>query len=264
MLQKHSLGAKKSLGQNFLIDENALQEILEAGDLRGGERVLEIGPGLGILTKELLKRTKNVFSLEIDKEMISVLEKEFVKEVGKGELILEEESAVAWVPPENFGKFKLVANIPYYLTGKILRHFLIEIQRPEKIVLLVQKEMGERICARDGQHTLPSLLVQNFGVPKMRLEVAPESFFPAPKVSSVILEIEMRDEPVIKNAEKWMNLVEQVLRARRKTLLNALHFVGSRDEIRKVLGEIDEGRRAQTLSLEEWKGFWERWCSFNC
>ncbi len=249
-LRKSGLSAKKTLGQNFLIDPEILSQIVSSANLQSADTVVEVGAGLGTLTAELVSRAQKVVAVELDSDMTKILRQRFS---GVFNLEIREQTVLDFVPLE---KFKLIANIPYYLTGKILRHFLVKNgSRPTRIVLLVQKEVAERICARAGQHSLPSLLVQNFGTPKIEAQVAPGCFLPAPQVSSAVLSIKMHPAPKIADFRFWLDFAEQVFRAKRKTLLNALHFLGSKTEIQKFLEncEINPQLRAQNLDFGDWE-----------
>ncbi|MCX6807236.1 MAG: 16S rRNA (adenine(1518)-N(6)/adenine(1519)-N(6))-dimethyltransferase RsmA [Patescibacteria group bacterium] len=256
LLHKYNLQAKKSLGQNFLIDDLVLKNIVLAAELDKNDLIVEIGPGLGTLTQELCQCAKKVIAVEFDDELFNLLNKEFIDTKN---LAIVNENALTFNPNQCLSdteNYKLIANIPYYLTGKILRHFLLEVPRPTHIVFLIQKEVAQRICAKAGDHSLPSLLVQNFGTPKITSLAPSKSFFPVPKVDSAILQIKMHDKPIITGAEVWLKFAEQIFRTRRKTLQNALHFFGAKEKILLLLqkANIDPQRRAQTLNLEEWQG----------
>lgn len=187
--------AKKSLGQNFLKSAKAVREIVGAGEIVKGETVLEIGPGTGILTRALLDAGAHVVAVEKDRELVELLKGEFVKEIKSKKLELVEgdilTSPLAPLLGEGEGKaqYKLIANIPYYITGAIIRKFLDITNQPSMMVLLVQKEVAERIVSRDGKESILSVAVKAYGIPKIISKVPRGAFVPAPNVDSAVLQI---------------------------------------------------------------------------
>jgi 16S rRNA (adenine1518-N6/adenine1519-N6)-dimethyltransferase len=183
---------KKSLGQNFLKSERALTEIIESAQIEKNEWVLEIGPGLGVLTEKLLKNGARVLAVEKDKNLIEILNKKFQEEIKNDQLfILEQDALLLDInnSPIKSSSYKIIANIPYYITGEILRLALSAWRQPKKIVFMLQKEVAKRICATDQKESLLSISVKIFGEPKLISIVKAGSFVPAPKVDSAILEI---------------------------------------------------------------------------
>ncbi len=185
--------AKKSLGQHFLKSPKALALMVEASNIEKNETILEIGPGEGVLTNELLAHTKKVVAVEKDKELIKLLEGKFKKEIAEKKLKLIEGDILDFEPELFFSgeneTYKLVANIPYYITGEILRKFLGNPHQPKQAVLLVQKEVAERIVARNHKESVLSLSVKSYGTPTIVGKVPRGAFSPAPTVDSAIISI---------------------------------------------------------------------------
>ncbi|MBN2096774.1 ribosomal RNA small subunit methyltransferase A [Candidatus Peregrinibacteria bacterium] len=257
LLQSKGLWAKKGLGQNFLVDESALDLIVEAADLKPSDNVVEVGPGTGFLTERLVKKAKHVTAVELDENMVRILEDRF-RGVENLELInadiLHETRATRHEPRS----YKVVANIPYYITSPILKHFLQSDNPPSVMVLLVQKEVAEKICGLTGK-SLITIETQLFGQPEIIGIVPSKSFYPAPKVESAILKITVFDKPLIpeKGLKDFLRLVKFGFSQKRKKLVNSLgaglHLKSS--EMAEVLREadIDPDLRAEALGIEEWK-----------
>lgn len=246
----------KRLGQNFLVDKNALSKIITAADLHANDMVMEIGAGFGILTLALGEKVKNVKTVEYDKRLISILKKTFQNH--ENIELINADALEIQLPVDSY---KLVANIPYYITSPLISHFLQpktqKEKRPTLIILLVQKEVAQKICARTGQHSILSLQTQIFGKPSIVGMVHKSSFNPQPKVDSAILKIEVYKEPLIKNTETFFKLISAAFSQKRKTLLNSLaHGLNMPKEDIAILlknAGIQEKRRPQTLSVEEWE-----------
>ena len=251
-LKQNGLYTKKKLGQNFLIDENALDSIIKAADLNEYDTVIEVGSGLGTLTEALSEKTKKIVSIELDSKLAKLLE------VGQPNAKVINDDVLNIDPNDIVeGPYKLVANIPYYITSKILRHFLESDHRPELIVLMTQKEVAERICAKAGQMSLLSVSVQAYGEPEIVKVVKSSSFFPAPDVDSAILKIKCSDWKAEGcSEEEFFKVVKAGFASRRKTLLNNLNAGSefSKDEISSIIEELDLDLnvRAQELSVKEW------------
>ena len=262
MTHKHmKLFAKKSLGQHFLNSPTALKQIISAAEIRNDETVLEIGPGTGILTAELLKTGAKVIAVEKDDRAISLLEQTFANEFKSGQLtlihgdILELDMASIGLANDSY---KLVANIPYYITGAILERFLEHEPRPKKIVLLVQKEVAERIIARDGKESILSISVKAFGMPKIIATVPRGAFTPAPNVDSAILAIAGIAAESFKeigiDIRGFFSIVRAGFAHKRKLLkrnLEAVCEMGKIEEAWKALG-LDEKARAEDLKPSDW------------
>jgi 16S rRNA (adenine1518-N6/adenine1519-N6)-dimethyltransferase len=244
--------AKKSLGQNFLRSKAVVETIIETADLNNNDVVLEIGPGKGILTKRLLEEAGEVIAIEKDNVLFERLKKTFNKEIEEGRLGLINGDILKI---ENLGleRYKLVANIPYYITGEILREFLSNRTQPERIVLMLQKEVVERIVAKDGKESILSISVKAYGEPKYIEKVGKENFQPKPKVDSAILLIENISKKNFEEIDEkeFFNLVKKGFSQKRKLLTNNLkEFL---PEAAFELCKIPLKSRAENLSLNNWK-----------
>lgn len=263
LLKKNGLYAQKRLGQNFLVNPQVLNKIVEAANLNKEDFVIEVGPGLGILTNELAQKSGQVQSIEVDQRLIPML-KNTLGHHKNLEIILDD--ALKTKLPTK--PYKLVANIPYYITSPLLNHFLQPTHsddipaapqslHPTLIVLLVQKEVAEKICAKPGDQSVLSLQVQIFGKPEIVQIVSSASFFPRPKVDSAIIKIETYPESLIKDTKTFFRLIHGCFAQKRKTLLNSLKSALpiSKEEITQLLEKagIDPTRRPQTLTIEEWQ-----------
>jgi 16S rRNA (adenine1518-N6/adenine1519-N6)-dimethyltransferase len=265
ILRQHGLRAKKGLGQNFLIDEKVLETILDAAELTSSDTVIEVGPGLGILTTELAKRAGWVIAIELDNQLAETLKK---SQPGENIIILNQdvlgaapgEMLQAGSPkfPEAIKPYKVVANLPYYITSPVIRHFLEATVKPELMIVMVQKEVAEAIAAGSGQRSVLSIGVQFFGKPEIMAYVPAASFYPAPRVDSAIVKIEVCDRPPVNvdDEGRFFKLVRAGFTAARKQAANSLaQGLGlPRDDILNLLekANIDPKRRAETFSLEEW------------
>ena len=251
LLHREGLFARKKFSQNFLVDEEALAAIVAAGELVKEDVVVEIGAGLGVLTKELAARAGKVFACEIDAKLAVLLRRRFGKEEN---LEVIEGDALRFELPAGA---KVVANLPYHLTGRFLRHFFLGKNPARRVVLLLQKEVTERICD-EKKLSLPALLTRNFGEPRVLRKIPAASFLPAPRVDSAVLLVEPKEAPAI-SAEEFFDFAARVFQQKRKNLANALASLpGGKEAARALLVKagIDGRRRAETLSLEEWRELW--------
>jgi 16S rRNA (adenine1518-N6/adenine1519-N6)-dimethyltransferase len=260
LLKKHNFAPNKFLGQNFLIDEEVLDRIVETADIKEGDNVIEIGPGLGVLTQALLAKGANVVAIEKDIDLVPVVKenlKEFknVKISNDDFLAIDLDELVSGFEGKSY---KIVSNIPYYITSPVLRKILTAETKPQEIVFLVQREVAERISANPGDMSVISVFVQFYGTPSVEKVVKPESFWPAPKVESAILKIILDKKPQLEDDElkAFWRLVKIGYSSRRKTLANnlaaGLHIrpVEIRETLKK-LGFSDK-TRAQELTMEDW------------
>lgn len=249
LLQKHNLWAKKFLGQNFLIDPEALEKIVDTAEISNKDYVVEIGPGLGVLTNELSKLAKQVTTIELDKDMITILEQILKIADSKNVKILNED-ALKFSPPKT--QYKVVANIPYNITSPILNHFLQAENKPETMTLLVQKEVAEKICKKEPDMSVLSLQVALFGEAKMVKKIQAESFYPIPKVDSAILYIKIykKSDPEFipaQAAQKILSLAKRAFTQGRKKLSNTL------PELKEKLKNLNiADKRPQHLSIKDW------------
>lgn len=241
--------AKKALGQNWLISESAVTKIIEAGRVSPGDLVLEIGPGQGVLTTALLATGAKVTAVEKDTELIPILAKKFEAEISSGRLILLNED-ISTYKPSHLKSYKLVANIPYYLTGQIIRQFLTAANPPSLMVLMLQKEVAERI-ARDKKESLLSLSVKAYGEPRYIKTVPAGSFRPIPKVDSAILlidQISRQNFSDQQSEKKFFDLLHRGFSQKRKLLKNNLGL--SAEQL--ALCHLPEKVRPENLSLADW------------
>jgi len=252
LLNQRDIKPTKSLGQNFLISEEARTKLIEAADIEKNEVVLEVGAGIGTITTELAARAKRVIAVEKDRALIPIL-KETTKDFINVEII--QEDILKGVYKLKAISYKLVGNIPYYLTAPLIRKFLESDNPPKTMTLMVQKEMAQRICARPPDMSILAISVQVYANPQIMGHVSRSSFWPQPEVDSAIIQIKDL-KPDIKNADSFFRIVKAGFASPRKQLINNLSkkFDLSKDEVGKMLSEagIDAKRRAETLTVKEW------------
>jgi 16S rRNA (adenine1518-N6/adenine1519-N6)-dimethyltransferase len=258
LLASERLRPRRSLSQNFLTDAAALDEIVAAAELQPGERVVEIGPGLGVLTRRLLAAGASVLAVELDVRLAGWLRRELGGVPGF-ELI--QADALTIHPRDCFPgePFKLVANIPYHITSPLLHAFLEGERPPELTVLLVQAEVAERVAAAPGQLSYLSVFVQNVAHAEIVARVPAAAFEPSPKVDSAILRLRRRTDPPVpvgEGREAFYRIVQAGFRQRRKQLHNGLgrELPVQREALAAAFAacRIDAERRPQTLSVDEW------------
>jgi 16S rRNA (adenine1518-N6/adenine1519-N6)-dimethyltransferase len=264
LLRAYGLQPKKSLGQNFLVDPSGLDKVMQAAGLSPEDTVLEIGAGLGSLTVLLAQTVRRVIAVEIDRGLIAPLT-EAVSEYDNVQIV---EGDILKIPPEelNLGEaYLVVANIPYYISSAIIRRLLETQNRPPRIVLTVQQEVAERICAKDGKFSLLALSVQVFGVPRIQARIAAGCFYPAPDVDSAVLSITLFPQPLIapEELDTFFRLARAGFSQKRKTLRNTLSaglgLPAVQAESLLAVAEIDPRRRAETLSIAEWGRLTDVW-----
>lgn len=256
---------KKSLGQNFLKNVGVLKKIVGAGKIITDDTVLEIGPGEGNLTEELLSRGAKVIAVEKDDRLIPILQEKFSEQIANNRLVLIK-SDILDISPFTFSltanKYKLIANIPYYITGEILRLALEKWPHPSLIVFLVQKEVAERIIARNKKESLLSMSVKVYGDPKIVGVVKAGSFVPSPKVDSAILSIENISKEHLKNIDekRFFEILKSGFAHKRKKLVSNLKISFQKPNLSQHAGwtkrlttcNITPSARAEDLSLEDW------------
>jgi 16S rRNA (adenine1518-N6/adenine1519-N6)-dimethyltransferase len=263
LLRRYHLRAHKGLGQNFLQDPLALEEIVKTAEIQQTDTVLEIGPGLGSLTRYLAASAKEVVAVELDQNLLPPLNATLssyqnvrlihgdILELSPTEVITEKDYIV-------------VANIPYYITSAVIRHLLEADVTPRRIVLTIQKEVAQRICAQPGDLSLLALSVQIYGKPRIATRISAEAFFPAPKVDSAVLVVDIYPTPLIKEEllDTFFRLVKAGFSQKRKTLRNSLsaglHIPPSDAAELLASAGIDPQRRAETLSIQEWENLSEK------
>lgn len=246
---------KKSLGQNFLTSIPARNAIVEAGHVTPQDTILEIGPGKGVLTESLLTTGAHMLALEKDKELIPYLCERFATYIENKKLTLIEGDVLTYEPP--YAPYKIIANIPYYITGAILERYLSHERKPIQMVVLIQKEVAERIVARDGKESILSIAVKAYGTPKIVYRVDKGSFFPRPKVDSAVLCIDnISSSNFIHESHELMffTLVKAGFAHKRKVLISNLR--GTFPDIDFVTlfekCSIDTKTRAEDVTLQTW------------
>lgn len=257
ILKRFGLRMSKKLGQNFLIDAGVVQGIVDAAEIEPGDRVLEIGPGIGTLTQGLAEAGAEVKAVELDKKLPSVLE-ETLKSYPNVTIVPGDILKVNIPEIMGEGSFKVAANLPYYITTPILMTLLERHLPITHMVTMVQKEVAERMVAKPGSRIYGALsvAVQYYTVPEIVLAVPPRSFIPAPEVDSVVISCRVRETPAValQDEKMFFRVVKAAFGQRRKTLSNALKGGGlPKEQIRDAMERagIDMTRRGETLSLEE-------------
>jgi 16S rRNA (adenine1518-N6/adenine1519-N6)-dimethyltransferase len=258
LLRRYHLRAHKGLGQNFLQDPLALEGIISAAGIQQTDTVLEIGPGLGSLTRYLAVSAKEVLAVELDQNLISPL-KAVLSPYQNVQII--QGDILELSPTDLIGEsnYLVVANIPYYITSAVIRHLLESESKPRRIVLTIQKEVAQRICAKPGDMSLLALSVQVYGNPRIAAHIPAEAFFPAPKVDSAVLVVDIYPAPVLKEEllDSFFKLVKAGFSQKRKTLRNSLssglHISPPQAAELLTRVDIDPQRRAETLSIDEWE-----------
>ncbi len=269
LLRAYDLDPKKSLGQNFLTDDGYLDRIAGGADLTAADTVLEIGPGLGALTARLAEQAGRVVAVELDDRLISVLRGMFgtrehveivhgnILELDPGALVQNDDAAPM---------YKVVANLPYYITSAVVRHLLEADSPPSLTVVMVQQEVAERICAEPGDMSILSVAVQFYADPSTLFDVPASAFYPRPKVDSAVLRLATRPHPATVGIEpaidtrRFFNIVRAGFSQKRKQLRNSLsagmHLSKADIDVILHAADIDPARRAQTLSIDEWVGLY--------
>ncbi len=262
LLRQYGLHARKGLGQHFLVDGSVLRTILEAAELTPDDVVLEVGPGLGILTRELAQRAGRVIAVELDDRLAQLLKENLAE--SRNVTVINEN--ILDIDPTKLplGKrYKVVANLPYYITSPVLRHFLEASVKPTMILVMVQKEVARVIVARPGERSVLSISVQFYGRPRIVGYVRARAFYPAPEVDSAILRIDLYAQPPIPvtDPESFFILVRAGFSAARKQIANALAqgLKVPKSEALSLLERagISPQRRAETLTIEEWGELWQ-------
>ncbi len=258
LVEKYNFKFTKSLGQNFLTDETVLDDIVDGANITKDDYVIEIGPGVGTLTKELIHRARRVTSIELDSKLIPILEAELSSyenfdlvhkdalKVDYRELIGDEENV------------KVVANLPYYVTTPIIANLLNDDLNIKSITIMIQKEVAERINGEPGtkEYGAFTLLAQYYCDTKIIRNVPPSCFIPSPKVDSIVIRLDKLEKPRVEVEDKklFFNIIRQSFNMRRKTLWNGIKSVGLDKEVQeKAFAEanIDPSRRGETLSIQE-------------
>jgi len=270
-LRHFDLRARKRLGQHFLINEEVLKLITSAAELTPTDIIMEIGPGLGVLTRELAKQVGWVIAVELDNKLAALLKQtlvpfdnvtivnEDILRINPATLFREQKTKFSLVP----STYKVVANLPYYITSPVLRHFLEASVKPETMIVMVQKEVAEAIVAEPGKRSVLSISVQFYGKPRIISYVPAQSFHPAPEVDSAILRIDVYPQPAVTVSDErgFFEMVRAGFTTPRKQIANSLaQGLGlPKTEVLTLLERADvvPQRRAETLTLEEWAQLWQ-------
>jgi 16S rRNA (adenine1518-N6/adenine1519-N6)-dimethyltransferase len=273
LLRRFGLRARKGLGQHFLIDRGVLDLATAAAELTTDDLVIEVGPGLGVLTRELARRVGWLFAVELDSKLAAILQNDLasfdnVRVINGDILEINPASLLSGVLasfPKSAGgppSYKVVANLPYYITSPVLRHFLEADIKPRLMVLMVQQEVAEAVSAGPGRMSVLGVSVQFYGKPEIISRVPASCFYPAPEVDSAILRVAVYPRPAVAVTDvgSFFSLVRAGFSAPRKQIVNSLSQ-GLRLPKTEVLPFLREAkiapeRRAETLALEEWAGLW--------
>ncbi len=268
LLKKYDLHASKGLGQNFLVDEKSLESITRLAQIQPSDTVLEIGAGLGSLTRHLALAARSVVAVELDARLFPVLQG-VLEHFPNVRLV---EGDILKLNPQDLvtaSGFVVVANIPYYITSAVIRHLLESNPCPRQLTLTIQQEVAERICALPGEMSLLALSVQVFGRPRLLAHIPSRAFYPVPKVDSAVLGVEIYAEPVISPAllGSFFSLARAGFSQKRKKLRNSLSAgmrlsVVDTENLLAASG-IDPQRRAETLSLPDWAALTSHYCQPN-
>lgn len=266
IMGKYNIRANKSLGQNFLIDENVVEKIIDGSDVNNNDLIIEIGPGLGTLTKFLLEKANKVISIELDKKMIKILEDRFSLydnfQLLHGDILKVDLSSIIRKEKENSNikQVKIVANLPYYITTPIIMKLLEEELDLNSITVMVQKEVADRLISNPGEKDAGAITysVYYYATSESILEVPKNSFIPEPEVTSKVIKLILRKTPPVsvKNKEVMFRIIKSSFMQRRKTLLNALTntkvFLNKEEGIR-ILNKLNlpYDIRAEKLTLQD-------------
>ena len=265
LLERYDIRPSKGLGQSFLVAEWAYERILEAAQLSAQDVVLEIGPGLGTLTHRLAQAAHHVIAVELDERMVNILNDTLAGHdnvtVHQGDILETDlaELLEPWIgPAEPAVIYKVVANLPYYITSRALRHLLTAPVRPQRLVLMVQREVADRIVATPRDMSLLAVSVQVFGAPERVCRVPANAFYPRPNVDSAVLAVDIYPEPRVPGAllRRFFQVARAGFQQKRKQIHNSLvaNLSLNRETVTDALEQagIARQRRPQTLSIDEW------------
>jgi 16S rRNA (adenine1518-N6/adenine1519-N6)-dimethyltransferase len=272
LLRKYGLYPDKRLGQNFLIDSKALEKIIQSAEINKTDVVLEIGAGVGNLTAYLAATAFQVACVELDRRLIPLLREVLAPfnniRIIQGDILALSPSDVLQNLQIPHDGYLVVANIPYYITSAVIRHLLESQPRPKRVVLTVQSEVAERICARIGEMSLLALGVQVYGQPAITARIPAGAFYPPPKVNSAVVRVDLYPQPAVPHEliQIFFQLAKAGFGQKRKTLRNSLasglKLTPGEMELLLVKTQIDPQRRAETLSVQEWTSLAEAARSF--
>lgn len=254
----------RSKGQNFLINENTYNEIIKAAELNKDDVALEVGPGLGFLTAALAKRVKKVIAVELDDKLVEVLRTGLAAQGIKNVEVVNGNILDFGIKISDLNNYKIVANLPYNITSIFLRKFLTAEHKPSMMVLMLQKEVAERIVAEPGKMSLLAISVQYYARPEIIKIVPKNNFWPTPEVDSAIIKLTINNLQLTINEKDFFRLVKIGFSARRKmlknNLANGLHV--DCEEVEKILTASGSNPkiRAQDLSVSDWKKIFGKFC----
>ena len=267
ILHKYKIQANKSLGQNFLIDNSVIEEIINNSNIGKEDLVIEIGPGLGVLTNRLLQEAKYVISVELDPRMVDILQDRFSSNIDNGQLeIINDDilkvdlQRIIEEKKPSIKHVKIVANLPYYISTPIIIKLLENRLSIDEIIVMVQKEVAERLIARTGSREAGTItyLVEYYAQAESVVKVPKESFIPSPKVESEVIKLKVRKQPkiAIKDEKILFNIIQKSFMQRRKTLANALvnsHIMADKTSVEEMLNTLglDKNVRGESLTLEQ-------------
>ena len=258
LLNKYKLRANKSLGQNFLINEQIIDDIVNVSNVTADDVIIEIGPGLGSLTAKLADNAKKVIAIELDENMINILGERFslyknVEIIHADVLKVDLNKLI-----DGEGNVKVVANLPYYITTPIVMKLLEENLKINSITVMVQKEVGERFCATPGgkEYGAITVSINYYTSPKIVLDVPKENFNPVPEVDSCVVKLDLKNEHIeLKDEKLFFRLIKTTFSQRRKNIGNSLIGIGiSKQEVKEMLEELnlDVNLRAENLSIDQY------------
>jgi len=265
ILRRYGLRPQKNLGQNFLTEDSALRKVISAAGITPDETVLEVGPGLGSLTRYLAVLAERVVAVELDRKLIPPLQEILAHykniHISHGDILEQNLTELLALPEKgkSIQHYVVVANIPYYITSALIRHLLDSPLQPDRIILTVQKEVAMRICAEPPEMSLLALSVQVFGNPSLSAIIPAEAFYPTPQVDSAVLRVDIFSSPRISPPflDTFFQLAKAGFSQKRKNLRNSLSGgLGiSKSQVETMLAavHIDYHRRAETLTMEEWR-----------
>ena len=264
IMKKYNISANKSLGQNFLVDDNVVDGIVKSAEVTEDDLIIEIGPGLGTLTAKLLERAGKVIAIELDQRMIKILKERFIlyknfEIINNDVLKINLNEIIEKNLNNNLKKVKVVANLPYYITTPIIMKLLEDRLNIESITVMVQKEVAKRLTACDGDKLAGAITysVKYYCEAKEEIEVPKDCFIPSPEVDSEVIKLVLRKEPFVKvnDEDKLFKLIKTSFMQRRKTFINGIANGGltSKEKIKEILINlnIDENVRGENLSLEQ-------------
>ena len=271
IMKQNNITANKNLGQNFLVNEEVVDSIVENAGVTKNDLVIEIGPGLGTLTSRLLEKAGKVICVELDRKMIAILEKRFklyenLELINDDILKIDLNQLISENKINEIQHVKIVANLPYYITTPIIMKLLEERLDIESITVMIQKEVAQRLAAKPGTSDVGSITytIWYYTEPKIVLEVPKESFIPAPEVTSSVIKLDILKQPRIevKDEKQFFKIIKVAFMQKRKTLINALvngKIFQNKEDAKKCLEElkIDEKIRGEKLTLEQYKNIAE-------